>query len=189
MSSFSTGIRIFVFAALLAASFSSATMGADPKITRASHETAAKEIPKEIDRFQDGELTYSPQLPEAPNTGAMLMRLGVGTVVVLALCVVSLWFGKPWLRRLKVAGTGTASFYVEGSVSVGNRAMLYLVRVGDTQLVAGTDAGGLKSLIALPQSFKDVLAEQMPEIEPAPAPAPAPLPFDIRAVRRPDPKE
>ena len=51
--------------------------------------------------------------------------------------------------------------HIEGTVSLGNRAVLYLVKVGDTQLVAGTDAAGLKSLIALPASFREAIDEQM----------------------------
>ena len=111
----------------------------------------------------DVSLNYSPQWPEPPNTGAMLLRLCLGTVFVLALCVVSLWLGKPWLQKLQAATTtGGQALRIEGSVTLGNRVVLYLVKVGDTQLVAGTDLTGLKSLIALPPSFKEVLDGQLP---------------------------
>lgn len=110
----------------------------------------------------EGEMTYSPQWPEPPNTGAMLLRLCLGTVFVLALCVGSLWLGKPWLQKLQAGASGTQALKIEGSVTLGNRAVLYLVKVGDTQLVAGTDATGLKSLLALPASFKEVLDDQLP---------------------------
>ncbi|MBS0205396.1 MAG: flagellar biosynthetic protein FliO [Planctomycetes bacterium] len=107
-------------------------------------------------------LVYSPNWPEPPNTGAMLLRLVLGTVFVLTLCVVSLWLGKPWLLKLQgVTATGGQALQIEGSVTLGNRAVLYLIKVGDTQLVAGTDPTGLKSLITLPSSFKDVLEEQV----------------------------
>jgi flagellar biogenesis protein FliO len=99
---------------------------------------------------------YSPQWPEPPNTGAMLLRLCLGTVFVLALSVVSLWLGKPWLKKLQAIPPGGQALRIEGSVLLGNRAVLYLVKVGDTQLVAGTDPTGLKSLIALQPTFKDV---------------------------------
>lgn len=117
-----------------------------------------------------GDLTYTPQWPEPPNTGAMLLRLGLGTAFVLVLCVGSLWLGKPWLQKFQIKGPGGQTLQIEGSVTLGNRAVLYLVKVGDTQLVAGTDAGGLKSLITLPTSFKEVLDEQIPAEEPVPAP-------------------
>lgn len=144
-------------------------------------------------------VNFSPNWPEPPNTSAIFMRLGIGTFVVLALCVGSLWLGKPWLKRLQVVSNGNPTFFVEGTVSVGNRATLFLVRAGDTQLVAGIDATGLKSLVALPMTFKEVLDEQVPETEPAtpttavrPAtlaattPIPTtPAPFDMRSLQRP----
>jgi hypothetical protein len=109
--------------------------------------------------------SYSPKWPEPPNTGALLLRLAIGTVVVLGLCVVTLRFGKPWLQRLQnQVPTGTA-ITVEGSVTLGNRAVLYLVRIGDVRVVAGTDFGGLKSVVALSPSFKEVLDQQIPETE------------------------
>jgi flagellar biogenesis protein FliO len=197
MSSISARIGVFVFATLALCSIEKTASGADPKVTRASHETVAKEaswetatpqtLPAEPKETKDAELTYSPQWPEPPNTGAMLLRLCVGTFVVLGLCVGSLWLGKPWLKRLHIAGTGNPSFFVEGSVAVGNRAMLHLVRVGGTQLVAGTDATGLKSLIALPVSFKDVLDEQIPDTEAVVATSPPQ--FDVRTFQRPVSKE
>jgi flagellar biogenesis protein FliO len=127
----------------------------------------------------DPDLTYSPQWPEPPNTGAMLLRLCLGTVFVLALCAGSLFLARPWLQKLQTTGAGSQALQVEASVPLGNRAVLYLVKVGDTQLVAGTDATGLKSLIALPGSFKEMLDEQVPITE-----APA-----LRLHATPEPQE
>jgi flagellar biogenesis protein FliO len=169
---------------------------ADPKIVRTSHQSAAKPPVPQADESDDEDLTYSPQWPEPPNTGAMLVRLGVGTVVVLALCVGVLWFGKPWLQKLQTPGTGNSTLQIEGSIAVGNRAMLYLVRAGGTQLIAGTDATGLKSLIALPVSFKEVLDQQDDETEPEPVAVPAsaapittPIAFGVRSALRQNAKD
>lgn len=161
------GIRVPVTVLVLAICLATTARGADPKVIAASHEVDVEEIPRESATSNDDRLTYSPHWPEPPNTGAMLMRLGVGTVVVLGLCVGSLWIGKPWLQRLQLKAIGGSGMSVEGSIALGNRAMLYLVRVGDTRLVAGTDAAGLKSLIAIPASFKDVLDDQFPQTEAA----------------------
>lgn len=141
--------------------FTETTFAADPAIQLTSFEETS--LPPAV--APNSELTYSPQWPAPPDTGAMLLRLVVGTVVVLGLCVGSLWLGKPWLMRLQSINAGGQVLHVEGSVSLGNRAVLYLVKVGDTQLIAGTDATGLKSLLALPASFKEVLDEQMPPAE------------------------
>lgn len=107
------------------------------------------------------DLTYTQQWPEPPDTGALLLRLGIGTVLVLGLCVGTMWFGRRWLQRLPGGVAGGRKLQVEDVVTLGNRAALYLVKVGDTQLVAGTDASGLKSLLALPTQFQEVLAGQI----------------------------
>jgi flagellar biogenesis protein FliO len=181
--------RIHITIAVLALTISMTDIacGAEPKVVRASHEAAAKEVTEESVAAPVEGLGYSPQWPEAPNTGAMLMRLCIGTVVVLGLCVGTLWFGKPWLQRLQVGGAGNSAFSIEGSVALGTRGMLYLVRVGDTQLVAGTDATGLKSLIAIPASFKEVLDDQFPPVETAPISAVHS--FETRAGKKSDSKE
>ena len=181
--------RLPIVAFVLTQCFAATVVAAEPKVTKVSHETVSKPAAAQnrTDEAADEDLSYSPQWPEPPNTGAMLLRLCLGTVVVLGLCVGTLWFGKPWLQRLKIAGAANSAFQVEGHVAVGNRAMLYLVRVGDTQLVAGTDATGLKSLIALPASFKDVLEEQLPGTE-----VPNPIvvaPFEVRPLNRVASKE
>lgn len=134
---------------------------ADPPVT----ESTATPTEATAEAQSEG-LAYSPQWPEPPNTGAMLLRLGLGTAFVLVLCVGSLWLGKPWLMKLQGNIAANSALQVEGSVALGNRAVLYLVKIGDTQLVAGTDATGLKSLIALPASFREVLDEQLPTAEP-----------------------
>ena len=203
MFSFSKPIHVFVIACALFVVSRSVTMGADRKVVRASHEGQRKEIPAPIDdgfdaapepiekappgTNDDTTLSYSADWPEPPDTGAMLMRLFLGTVVVLALCTGTLVLGKPWLKRLQIKGIANPTFYVEGSVVVGQRAMLHLVRVGGTQLIAGTDAGGLKSLVVIPTPFKDVLDDQMAEPEPMRSANPDPL--DLRSIQRAISKE
>jgi len=151
--------RIFAVVWLMSL-FATTACAADPAIELASFEETP---PPAV--APNSELTYSPQWPAPPDTGAMLLRLVIGTVVVLGLCVGALWLGKPWLLKLQSGNVGGQMLHVEGSVALGNRAVLYLVKVGDTQLIAGTDATGLKSLLALPASFKEVLDEQMPPAE------------------------
>jgi len=150
-----------------------------PEPVRAADQPpAAKSARTKTAKTESENLSYSPQWPEPPNTGAMLLRLTLGTVFVLLLCVGSLYLSKPWLLKLQGNVAVNQAMQIEGSVTLGNRAMLYLVKIGDTQLVAGTDATGLKSLIALPASFKEVLDEQVQTEEPV-ATAP-PEDFDLR---------
>lgn len=183
----SAGLRVFLLSVCATLFVATAVNGADPKIVNASHEPGANPIVEETTEREDEGMSYSPQWPEPPDTGAMILRLCIGTVVVLGLCVGVLWFGKPWLQKLQVAGSGSSVFQLEGSIAVGNRAMLYLVKVGETQLIAGTDMSGLKSLIALPPSFKETLDEQVTEAPPAPMSSP--IPSILRAAKRPESKE
>lgn len=106
------------------------------------------------------DFSYSPNWPEPPNTNGMLLRLGFGTVVTLGLCAGTLILGRRWLQRPTV-GDSTRQLQIEESLVLGHRAMLFLVKVGETQLIAGTDAGGLKSLIVLPTPFHEVLDQQV----------------------------
>ncbi len=39
----------------------------------------------------------APTLPDVPNPQAMFMRLALGTIFVLGLCVVSLWGMRRWM--------------------------------------------------------------------------------------------
>lgn len=115
-------------------------------------------------REAGADFRYSPNWPEPPDTSGMLLRLGFGTVVTLGLCVTTLVLGRRWLQR-PTANATSNKLRIEESVVLGQRATLFLVKVGDSHLVAGTDATGLKSLIALPAAFHEVLEQQVEATE------------------------
>src|SRR5207249_2284163 len=98
-------------------------------------------------------LTSIPQQEEAsPNLSAMLRRLLLGTVVVLALCVGTLWGGARWLKRREPPKG--SQMQVLARVVLDRRSQVFLVRARGQRLLAGVDAGGLKALIpvsALPE--------------------------------------
>lgn len=110
-------------------------------------------------RDAEADFSYSPNWPEPPDTSGMLLRLGFGTVVTLGLCVATLVLGRRWLQRPTTNST-SRKLVIEESVVLGHRATLFLVKIGENHLVAGTDAGGLKSLIVLPTTFAEVLDQQ-----------------------------
>ncbi len=104
-------------------------------------------------------LEYTPApLPEPPNAGAMLFRLTAGTVVVLGLCVATLWAGQRWIRR-EPAPTAGGPLVVVGSLALGNRCSVVLFRTGNRQVLAGMDGSGLKVLVPLSDQFDEALAE------------------------------
>ena len=112
-----------------------------------------------------------PTWPEAPDSRAMLTRLGVGTAVVLVLCVASLYLSRRWLRRVPGPGNANARMTLVETLPLGNRCLVHLVRVGNQQVLVGLDGAGLKSLVALPDAFDDALAEaqQTPSLSAGPA--------------------
>ncbi len=121
---------------------------------------------------QKGSLDYTPPTwPEAPDSRAMLTRLGVGTAVVLVLCVAMLIIGRRWLRRLPgPTGLATRMALVE-TLPLGGQCRVQLVRVGKQQVLVGLDGGGLKSLLALPEAFDEALteAEKAPSVDGEPS--------------------
>lgn len=127
----------------------------------------APEAPAAADAKKESLDYVPPTWPEAPDPRAMLTRLGVGTAVVLALCVGTLVACRRWLRRLPGQGGGTRHMTLVETLPLGNRCQVHLVRVGRQQVLVGLDAAGLKSLVALPEAFDEALAEA------AGAPAPA----------------
>ncbi len=106
------------------------------------------------------DFSYSPNWPQPPDTSGMLLRLGFGTFATLGLCVATLVLGRRWLQR-PASHITSRKLQIEESVVLGHRATLFLVKVGESHLVAGTDAGGLKSLIVLPTTFAEILDQQV----------------------------
>jgi flagellar biogenesis protein FliO len=108
----------------------------------------------------DNPLEYNPPtMPDLPAPGAMFLRLGLGTVVVLVLCVLTLWGGKRWIRPLAGAPAENQQLRILEALPLGGRCSVYLLQAGDVRVLAGVDGAGLKTLLTLPQSFDATLAE------------------------------
>jgi len=99
-------------------------------------------------------LAYSPpEWPQAPDTVAMLRRLGMGTASVLAFSAAALWAAKRWLKG--AAGTPGSGGHLQvlETMPVGHRCSVVLVSVGQQRFLAGLDPTGLKSLVLIPEPF------------------------------------
>lgn len=110
------------------------------------------------DRAVAPEKTPQPEWVAAPEAGGQLARLGVGTVVVLGLCVATLYAGQRWLRGGPAAAEGK-QFQVLETLALGNRCSVLLVRAAGRQLLVGLDGSGVKSLLTLPEPLPDADAE------------------------------
>lgn len=117
-------------------------------------------------------LVYRPPAwPEPPDTRAMLTKLGVGTVVVLVLCVGSMVLGRRWLAKVPAATSTGGQMRVVETLTLGQRCRVHLVRVGRRQVLVGVDPTGLRTVTPLPDVFEVALTEaETAAAEPRPEP-------------------
>ena len=90
-----------------------------------------------------------------------MLRLGLGTMVALALCAGTLMLGRRWLRGIVVPGEPGDELRVLETVAIGNRCFVHLLQAGEGQVLAGTDSAGLKALMAVPRPFEHVLDDRL----------------------------
>jgi flagellar biogenesis protein FliO len=100
----------------------------------------------------------TPALPEI-NPQALLGKLFMGTIVVLGLSVGSIWMMKRWLPAQGPAGSVQREMRLIETLHLGHRTSLHLVHLGKREVLIGTDAGGIKSIVPLARPFEDALAE------------------------------
>jgi flagellar biogenesis protein FliO len=110
-----------------------------------------------------------PARPELPDLGAMVGRLVFGTLIVVVLCVATLWMARRWLRVGPSSVARSGQLQVVESICLSGRSILYLVKAGDQHVLAGVDAAGLKALLTLPESFAATLGQAQRQESPAAA--------------------
>jgi flagellar biogenesis protein FliO len=96
-------------------------------------------------------LTETPAVspkPESPDLTASFTRLFVGAGVVLTLCVFTIWLGRRWMMP-KPMPEYTGFQWID-HLQIGPQLTVYLIRVGDQHILAGADAGGIRTMTPLP---------------------------------------
>lgn len=112
------------------------------------------------DTAEAGSLQYTPPVwPEGPDSRNMLLRLGLGTAVVLVLCVGMLWASKRWLQGMPVKSGSNHQLAIIETLPLGNRCWVHLLRAGKQQVLVGLDGSGMKAMVALPERFEQVMTE------------------------------
>jgi flagellar biogenesis protein FliO len=112
--------------------------------------------------------TYdAPDWAEPPNHQAMFLRLGLGTAIVLALCVGTVYLCKRWLRGAPAQASANGRLQLIETLALGQRCWLQLVHVAGQPVLVGGDPAGLKTIVPLPESFAATLAEKTEETPPA----------------------
>jgi flagellar biogenesis protein FliO len=129
-------------------------------LPRGGPEAAANNVKiAEPERADKADLSYTPPaMPETPSARSMLIRLALGTVLVLGLCVATLWIGKRWFQVAPESKPGSKMQLVE-TLALGRQCALHLVIVGGRQVLVGVDGGGIKSLVPMPADFEQSLTD------------------------------
>jgi flagellar biogenesis protein FliO len=109
-----------------------------------------------------------PQMPEAPSTRTMFLRLGGMTVAVLVLAVGVMLCGKYWMRGFAATGVSSGNLALVETLQLGNRCSLHLVQLSSRQVLVGADATGIKTVVPLPDAFDACLNDiERPPLGPA----------------------
>lgn len=111
-----------------------------------------------------------PEPDGSVDAGATLRGLAEGAGLVLALCVVGLWGLRHWLvKRNQPAGSGQNLRRID-SLALPQRCQVHLLDVQGQRVLVAMDAGGLKGVTVLPDSFES-LVELQEQREAVAAPA------------------
>ncbi len=89
---------------------------------------------------------------DLPDLGSLVLRLSLGTVVVLGLCALMLWAGKRRQRGVVVADD--AGMRILETLPLGNSCFVHLVQAGTGQALVGMDRTGCKRVIVLPEPLE-----------------------------------
>ncbi len=101
-----------------------------------------------------------PEPDGSVDAGATLRGLAEGAGLVLAVCVVGLWGLRHWLvKRSQPAGSGHNLRRIE-SLALPQRCQVHLLDVQGKRVLVAMDAGGLKGVTVLPDSFDSLVELQ-----------------------------
>lgn len=131
-----------------------------PQMIPGSTDNGKSIVKSETKDKEKNSLEYTPApLPEIPNFQAMMLRLGLGTITVLGLCVFSLWGMRQWMNPTAITGSNERVMRLMETLQLGNRCSLHLVQLGNREVIVGVDSTGIKTVLPLAAAFDDVLAQ------------------------------
>ncbi len=133
-----------------------------PGIFPAEPPPAKSDLP--LEKNAQKQLQYTPMpWPDPPDTRRMFLKLGLGTIIVLGLCVAALWFGHRWLGQGTVRPAGAGQLRLLETLALGQGCRLHLVQTGTGRVLIGADGTGMKAVLTLAESF-DSAFEAGPEL-------------------------
>ncbi len=95
--------------------------------------------------------------PEPMDMNGMVTRTIVATGLVLGACFLILQLGKRFSRGGGILGSEGKNMRLIESLSVAPRCFVQLLQVGDNRVLVAVDAGGVKSVLPLHDSFDSTL--------------------------------
>jgi len=103
------------------------------------------------------DLSYTPPaVPEVPGVGHLVVQLCLLTGFVLAICPGLFWASRR-VGRGREPGTRSGGLEYVAALPLNSRCSLHLLKAGDHSVVIGSELGGLKPVVALPDSFEAAL--------------------------------
>ena len=135
-------------------------------------ETTGDKPESKVETKDKSKLDYvAPAMPEVPSVQNMFVRLGVGTPIVLGLCVATMFGIRRWLYPVAAHGALPREMRLMETLHLGNRCSLHLVHLNMQPILVGVDSSGIKTVVPLPTPFEDVLTEaETPPAAPITAP-------------------
>src|SRR5208283_2579313 len=104
------------------------------------------------------ETEYAPPAQlEFGDPGSTLWHLVAGTVLVMGLSGGVLWTAKRWLTSGPTAKKSGQLLQLLETLPLNYRCSVHLLQVGGHQVLAAVDAGGIKTLLTLPEPFENAL--------------------------------
>lgn len=108
-------------------------------------------------------LDYAPPAPPPPpDPVALVARLVGMTAVLLGLCGLVAWLARRADRGGLAKGSDNGRMGLVGSLPLGGRSAVHLIRVDGRAVAVTTDATGVRSVAVLSESFGAALAEAAP---------------------------
>jgi flagellar biogenesis protein FliO len=128
------------------------------EVVATSHHDRETDASTEAPKASDSLLYRGPRFPEPVDFRALVVRLVLGTSLVLALCASTVWIGKRWFGLGAPSASQNSRLSLVETLALGHRCYIQLVQADGQMFVLGLDAAGIKALVPFTEAFDSELA-------------------------------
>jgi hypothetical protein len=100
----------------------------------------------------------APAPPAPPDPVSLVLRLFAVTAALVTMCGTVVWLARRANRPPGAKGDGGGRLKHEGTLSLGRRCAVHLIRADGQTVAVTTDATGVRSIVILSEPFEDALA-------------------------------